>query len=276
VTSLWWTLLGIVVGAAAMLPLVRLLLRRAEQRARDAERRALESERMAELGAMTGGLAHEIKNPLSTIGLNAQLLAEGVADASMPEDERTRLTRRLDALGREVERLSGILTDFLQFAGRLQLDPQPHDLVRLVEDLSDFYHPQCDRAGIVLRTQVPAEPIVVRIDEGLAKQAILNLLVNATQSMEGAARDGETAELLLRVEGDGEQAMVHVTDTGPGIAPERLEEIFHPFVSGKSGGTGLGLPTTRRIVQAHDGTLEVHSEVGRGTEFVIKLPLGGG
>src|SRR5262245_4663833 len=139
----WWTILGVVIGVVVMLPLTRQLLRRAEKRARQAERRARDSERLAELGSMTGGLAHEIKNPLSTIGLNAQLLSEAIGDSSLPTDQRERLLRRIEALSREVERLRGILTDFLQFAGRIKLDPQPHDLAALVDEISDFFHPQC-------------------------------------------------------------------------------------------------------------------------------------
>src|SRR5262245_33696157 len=98
-TAFGWTLLGVALGAGGMGLAGSVLRRRAEKRARDAERRARDAERLAELGSMTGGLAHEIKNPLSTIGLNAQLLAEGIRDADLPSEERGRLLRRLDALG---------------------------------------------------------------------------------------------------------------------------------------------------------------------------------
>ena len=122
---LWWTVLGLVIGAAGMAPIMRILLRRARYRARLAERRARDAERLAELGSMTGGLAHEIKNPLSTIGLNAQLLAEAIGEAELPTEQRDRLLRRIDALSREIDRLRTILTDFLQFAGRVRLEPEP-------------------------------------------------------------------------------------------------------------------------------------------------------
>ncbi|MDY7108466.1 MAG: ATP-binding protein [Planctomycetota bacterium] len=275
---IWWILLGLLIGLIGMLPIVRLLLRRAEYRARQAERRARQAERLAELGAMTGGLAHEIKNPLSTIGLNAQLLGEDLADADLPDDERQRLKRRLDALTREVERLRGILTDFLQFAGRMKLDPRPHDLVRLVDELSDFFHPQCDQAGIMLRTQLPAEPVMAEVDEAVLKQAILNLMINAVQAMK-PPEGGEGGEhrrcgdLMLRLERGRDEVRLHVIDTGPGIEPGKLEEIFHPYVSHKTGGTGLGLPTARRIVEEHGGRLDAHSEPGRGSDFVVHLPL---
>lgn len=263
-----------------MLPLVHIMRRRAEVRARNAERRAHEAERLAELGSMTSGLAHEIKNPLSTIGLNAQLLGEAIEDSELPPDQRERLRRRVDALGREAERLGRILTDFLQFAGRMQLDPQPRNLGELVDELADFFLPQCHRAGVTLRTTMPDESIEVALDERLFKQALLNLLINAVQAMTPAderiglrAEESERRprELMIRVEGDDEEARVHVTDTGPGIESERLKEIFHPYVSHKRGGTGLGLPTTRRIVEEHGGRLTVHSEPGQGSDFVIHL-----
>lgn len=278
----WATLIGFLIGIVIMLPVMRGMLRRGEYRARLAERRARDSERLAELGSMTGGLAHEIKNPLSTIGLNAQLLAEAVADADMPVEQRDRLLKRLDSLSREVDRLSGILNDFLQFAGRMKLDPQLQDMVKLVDELSDFFNPQCVQSNITLRVQMEDGPIPVMVDEGMFKQALLNLLINATQAMTGAvsplaAQSAEAVpvesigELMLHVDTNGEEVRIRVIDTGPGIEPDKLEEIFHPYVSHKSGGTGLGLPTARRIIEEHGGRLTVHSEIGQGSEFVIHL-----
>ncbi len=269
---LLWIGVGIAVGAIATVPIVRRLLRRAEYRARLAERRARESERLAELGSMTGGLAHEIKNPLSTIGLNAQLLTEGIEEAEMPEDQRERLLRRLGALAREAERLKGILTDFLQFAGRIKLDPQPLDLVRIVEDIGDFFHPQCDQAGVMLRMQPASGPVIARVDDRLFKQALLNLMINAVQAMTSSEPGAGSRELIVRVDRNEEGARVEVTDTGPGIEPDKLDRIFHPYVSHSAGGTGLGLPTARRIIEEHGGRLEVSSVVGRGSSFVIHLP----
>lgn len=263
-----------------MLPITRLLLRRAEWRARIAERRARDAERLAELGSMTGGLAHEIKNPLSTIGLNAQLLSESIAESDLPEDQRERLLRRLDALSREVDRLGGILTDFLQFAGRIKLDPQPHDLVQLVDELTDFFHPQCDQAGVVLRTRLPSQPVIAHVDESLLKQALLNLMINATQAMtsmqnrngQADAQSSQRGELILWLDADDREARIHVIDTGPGIKAEKVNEIFRPYVSHQTGGTGLGLPTAQRIALEHGGRITVHSEAGQGSDFTVHLP----
>jgi signal transduction histidine kinase len=273
VHALWWLLIGVLVGMAAMLPVLRQVVRRVEHRARAAERRARDAERLAELGSMTSGLAHEIKNPLSTIGLNAQLLGESLREAELEPGQRDRLRRRLDALSREVERLSGILADFLQFAGRMQLDPQPKDLVEVLDELSDFFMPQCEQAGIRLRTQLPGQPVIVPVDEGLLKQALLNLMINASQAMTSARPEQDLkGDLMLRLDADRDCANVHVIDTGPGIEAERLETVFHPYVSSKPGGTGLGLPTARRIIEEHGGRLTVHSEPGQGSDFMIELP----
>lgn len=285
-TNAGWFMLGAAAAIVVAAPVLMILLRRVEARARDAERRARDAERLAELGSMTSGLAHEIKNPLSTIGLNAQLLSEAIGDLDLPDESRQQLHRRVDALSREAERLRGILTDFLQFAGRIKLDPQPVDLVQVVDELQDFFHPQCDQQGVMLRTQLPNAPVMAQIDVRLFKQALLNLMINAVQAMQppASAQRGDginrtagqskvrTGELMLRLDADADTARLHVIDTGPGIEPDRLDQIFLPYVSHKVGGTGLGLPTARRIIEEHGGRLHAHSEPGRGSDFLIELP----
>lgn len=297
--ALYWVLLGGVGGVALGLLLSRPIIRRQVARVRAAERRARGAERLAEIGAMTGGLAHEIKNPLSTIGLNAQLLEEGLGDLPSVDDaERSRLLRRVGALRREVERLRGILQDFLQFAGQVRLDARPGDLNQVVAELADFFLPQATTHGVRLRTDLAPGELRAPLDAPHLKQAVLNLMLNAVQAM-GAQPEGAPRELILKTErregaprarrrfgGDaggedapaldgGPRLLLHVIDTGPGIPPERLGRIFEPYFTTKSGGTGLGLPTTRRLVEAHGGRIDVHSEPGRGTDFTIVLPAGG-
>ena len=154
-------------------------------------------------------------------------------------------------------------------------------MVRIVSELSDFFDPQCDQNQIVLRTKLPDSPVPVHVDESLLKQALLNLMINATQAISngtfnppgGEGAEGVRGELILRVEADKDEARVHVIDTGPGIEAQQLEAIFHPYVSHHAGGTGLGLSTARRIIEEHGGSLVAHSEVGRGSDFVVHLPL---
>src|SRR6187455_1156626 len=137
-TTLSASLVGFAAGILVTALAARALTRRHLSRLRGAERRARANERLAEIGAMTGGLAHEIKNPLSTIGLNAQLLAEGIDELDVDSESKGRLSRRVAALRREADRLRGVLSDFLQYAGQLRIDPHPADVNAVVEELADF------------------------------------------------------------------------------------------------------------------------------------------
>lgn len=272
---------GATVGALVVAIIAVWTVRRQIRRVRAAERRARAAERLAELGAMTGGLAHEIKNPLSTISLNAQLLAEAIADAPFDEADRARLRRRLDTLQREIERLRGILTDFLEYAGQIRLDRAPTDLNQLVTDLADFFLPQAEQHQVRLRMELAHRPLVAELDAKLVKQAALNLMLNAVQAMSHPRADQSDArlrELILRTRAatdpDGQPVVaLHVIDTGPGIDPAIRDRIFEPYFTTKAGGTGLGLATARRIVQEHGGRIDVHSEPGKGTDFTMVLPV---
>ncbi len=294
-----WLFIGVALGLLLAIPTARVWSRRVERRALDSERRAQRAERLAELGTMTGGLAHEIKNPLSTVGLNVQLLQEDIADAQKSvhamreaqpqangprdlQDSLGRVSRRLDGLHRETQRLRDILEDFLRFAGRVQLHREPTDLHRLLTELADFFEPQASDAGVRLRLDLQADPHTADVDAALLKQAILNLMLNAIQAMQAARNanppqpHGGGDELHLRTSGtpDSGTVNIHITDTGPGIPADVLPRIFEPYFStGKKGGSGLGLPTTKRIIEEHDGQLTAHSEEGRGTAFTATLPV---
>lgn len=298
----WTTLLfGCALGLLLAIPAAWGWSRRTERRVRQLEARARTAERLAELGTMTGGLAHEIKNPLSTVGLNVQLIQEDLADLAKvlppppepaegetlpqrrgdpPRERLARIQKRTHGLHRETARLRDILEDFLRFAGRIELDRQTVNVNELCDELIDFFQPQADESRVNLRCDLHADPAAVWADPSLLKQALLNLLINACHAMTEAREKnlpaGGNSELILRtvnIKMAGEnQLAIHVTDTGPGIPPEVIEKIFQPYFSSKRGGTGLGLPTTRRLVEEHDGTLTVHSDPGRGTDFVITLP----
>jgi signal transduction histidine kinase len=280
-----WFVLGVGLGLLLAVPLMVLAARRAEQRVRKLERRARAAERLAELGTLTGGLAHEIKNPLSTIGLNIQLLQEDLHNLAQQVDPTTpvhdglgRVERRLGSLSRETHRLRDILEDFLRYAGRMKLDRVPIDLNQVVDELADFFAAQASQAQVRLRTQLADQPAVAHADASLVKQALLNLMINAVQAMSEAREHskphGGANELIVRVQPRKGEIAIHVTDTGPGINPEHVGKIFQPYYSTKKRGTGLGLPTTRRIMEEHGGAVTCHSELGRGTEFVMTLPTG--
>lgn len=263
---------GIATGIGLNAFLNSLSQRKREARVREADRRAADAERMAELGSLTSGLAHEIKNPLSSVVLNAQLVEEAMRELEAPEDEKESVVRRSEALVREAERLRTILTDFLQFAGRVRLDREPQDLRKVVEDLVDFFHPQADAAAVVLRADLPRREIMVGVDASLLKQALLNLMINAVHAMESNPPE-RPRELLVRLSPTDDSVSIHVIDSGPGVPAEDREKIFHPYVSNTAGGNGLGLPTTRRIVEEHGGRIDLEVLEGRGSDFVVVLPV---
>ena len=263
--ELKWLLIGIALGGPAWLAIAVLATRRAWKNMRRMSARAKGREQLLELGQLAGGLAHEIKNPLSTINVNLELLSEDLARYEGPQKHRwlTRLTGVQD----ETDRLRRILEDFLHYAGRVELSAERVDLRSLVEELTDFFEAQADAAGVIMRTALPDEQVSCIVDTKLIKQAMLNLMINAVQAMP------QGGELLLRLSARRDQAVVEVIDTGAGISAEQAEKIFDVYYSSKPGGSGLGLPMTRRIVQEHHGQLTVESEPGKGTRFIIALPM---
>ncbi|MSR40330.1 MAG: two-component sensor histidine kinase [Phycisphaerales bacterium] len=270
-------LLGLVIGAIVALSVTAIVVRRRLRRLQHAEDRARRQERLAELGSMTGGLAHEIKNPLSTIQLNVQLALEEIDFAALPLAAREQLSRKVASVGREAARLQHILEDFLKFAGRIHLAPTATNLASTLGDLAEFFRPQTERSGVVLRVATPATAVEAIVDEQLLKQALLNLMINAHHAL-SAMPTGSNRELLLVLDAptSTDVAVLHVVDTGPGIAPERCAEIFRPYVSSRTGGgSGLGLAVTRRIVEEHGGSIDLRSELGKGSDFCIRLPKSG-
>jgi len=228
------------------------------------ERRTRQAERLAELGTLTGGLAHEIKNPLSTVQLNLQLLQE---DLTPDNPGYSRLVNRLATVQREASRLRDILDDFLRYAGKIELKKEPADLNVLLDELVDFFTPQAQLQKVQLRLKKNELPVVVPMDSKLIKQAVLNLMINGMQAMLSGG------EMILSVSIAGSIAVIDVIDTGRGISPEALDKIFQAYYSTKKGGTGLGLAMAQRIVREHGGTIAVTSEVGKGSDFRVQLPM---
>jgi signal transduction histidine kinase len=223
---------------------------------------------LAEMGKLAAGLAHELKNPLSTLKLNLQLLEEDLAH--LPGAERS--IARLGTLKKEAERLRQTLDDFLRFAGRIELRLEDVSLNSIVEELIDFIIPQAQATKVRVLTALAPENPRCRLDVNLFKQALLNLLLNAIQAMP-AERAAGGGELLVRTLQSKDSAILYVSDTGMGISTENLPRIFDAYFTTKRGGTGLGLPTTRRIIEEHNGHISVQSEPGRGTSFRVDLPL---
>lgn len=228
------------------------------------------------LGAVAGGLVHEIRNPLSTMNVTLQLLQEDFpAETDDPRTKRT--ARRLASLLGEVRRLEEILDDFLRYAGIRRLNLKQVDLNRVLEEVTAFMMPECARAGVDLAFYPDRELPLLRVDERLVKQAVLNLLLNAVQAFEGMAEDERPAEmqLIVRTRVVGDYARVDVIDNGPGIPASVRDRVWEVYYSRKRTGSGLGLPTARRIAEEHGGSLDCASDEGKGTNFVLRLPLDG-
>lgn len=219
----------------------------------------------AEIAQLAGGLAHEIRNPLSTMGLNLDLLVEDFRGAETTRDRR--VLQKLERVRRETERLQEIVDDFLRFARVQDLETVPTDLNAVIDDLRDFSEPQALVQNVVMRTQYEPDLPRVPLDVGLFKQALWNLIRNAQHAMP----DG--GDLILQTRRDGDFAVLDVTDTGVGMEPEVAARIFDAFYSTRPGGSGLGLPTTRKIVEAHGGTISTESVPGQGSRFTVRLPL---
>ncbi|MCB9848930.1 MAG: hypothetical protein H6814_11000 [Phycisphaeraceae bacterium] len=269
-------IIGVLVGLAAATPAIFVWRKRLLRRARAAIRKALTDQRLSEIGSLSQGLAHEIKNPLSTIGLNAQLLIEHAETLPIDEDEREPLVRRLGALSRETQRLGGIVEDFLNYAGEIRVEPRPINLNELISELTDFYSPQAQSKGVRLRTDLDASLPRCLADPSALKQALLNLMINATDAME---RNAEGAERRLTIstrrarseEGDP-VCRVRVEDTGPGVKPENLARIFQPYFTTRKGGAGLGLAITKRLIEEQAGTIDSTPNEGPGAAFEVSLP----
>lgn len=240
------------------------------------------------LAELAGGFIHEIKNHLSTLGLNLQLLAEDFQDPKSHQERRA--LARVQKLQSECQRLVEVSNDFLRFARIKDLNPVPADLGKVISEILDFFSPTARTAKIEIKVFIPADLPLVPLDRDLFKQALLNLLLNAEQAM---PKGGELTILAGTLKADdekqkkkpkrseegrprstlhGHKVLLSLIDTGKGIPPEVLPKVFKPFFSTKTGGSGLGLPTVKKIVEAHGGTIDVQSEVGRGTKFTLCLP----
>jgi len=221
----------------------------------------------AEIAALAGGLAHEIKNPLSTIGMNLELMVEDLEREPSPRDRR--LLTKIQCVQRECRNLENILNAFLQFSrvGELNLDVA--DLNQVVLEFIDFFRPQASDSRIELSPHLESDLPAVKIDLALFRQALLNLALNAQQAMP----HGGLIELQTHFR-DG-RVNLEMIDNGEGMDERTRKRMFQAFFSTKSNGSGLGLPTVRKIVEAHGGSITCDSEPGRGTRFSVSLPPAG-
>lgn len=221
-------------------------------------------QRYAELAALAGSLAHEIKNPLSVIRMNMDLLAEDFANPQTPKERRA-LTK-IEMVSRQCTRLENLLNDFLRFNRVSRLDLRLGSLNEQVERVLDLFAAQAAESGVeIVRYLDPDLPSILLNAETL-QAALVNLVKNALEAMP----DGGQLTVRTRITRQG--VALDLIDTGVGMDERTAMRMFEPFFTTKSGGSGLGLPTARRIIEAHGGRIGVHSEVGVGTQFTIEFP----
>ncbi len=255
---------GLIVGVVVIAVLLALLR---HNRSGDQQRRLDVNRGFEELGKLTGALAHEIKNPLSTIKINLKLIHEGLADHARDGAGLKSEIRKISVIEKEADRLEHILDDFLRYTDRTQLQLADVDVNELISDMIDFYSPQAHSHSITIRKGLSDETLICRIDADMLKQVTLNLFINAQQAMQ------KGGELIIRTAKQNDYAQIEISDTGRGIAADKLDFIFEAYYSSRSQGSGLGLATAKKIITAHKGTITVDSEVGKGTSFKINLPL---
>ncbi|MFY9343983.1 MAG: ATP-binding protein [Planctomycetota bacterium] len=225
-------------------------------------------QRLARLGTLLAGFAHEVRNPLSTIGLNLQLVLEDFREPETARDKRTQ--KRLGTVEAEVRRLQKILEEFLGFARAPEPKFAPIDLNARLAAMVEFHEPEMREHGLSLRFYPSQDVGQVTGDWDHLQAAFGNLLRNAKDATPPGG------EILVSTGREGGHVLVRVTDTGAGIPAELQGRVFEPYFSTKKAGTGLGLPTVRRVVEEHGGAVTLQSEVGKGTQFTLRLPLRAG
>ncbi len=235
--------------------------------AREERQARIRTQRLAQLGTLLAGFAHEVRNPLSTIGLNLQLVLEDFREPETARDKRTQ--KRLATLEAEVRRLQKTLEEFLSFARAPEPKLVPVDLNERLRALVEFHEPEMSERGITLRFYPGADVGLVAADWDHLQAGVGNLLRNAKDA---TPRGGQ---IMLSTARDGVHVLLRVTDTGAGIPADVQTHIFDPYFSTKKSGTGLGLPLVRRVAEEHGGSVTVQSEAGKGTQFTLRLPLRG-
>lgn len=259
-TTLTGTLTAAIVAAA--FALIWVLIRRSER----LEAQAASAERLAYLGTLAAGLAHEIRNPLNSLNLNMQMLEEDLG-ASAKESTGKRL---LTITRAEIGRLERLVTDFLAYARPRALQLETVPAIELLLSAREVLGPQIAAAGAEVRLDDESQGAEVRVDPEQMQQLLLNLLQNALTATDGT---GRRPELVLSARRDGARVELAVRDNGRGIPESERGRIFEIFYSNRKGGTGLGLAIADRIAFAHGGVLSFDSEEGYGSSFRVSLPV---
>jgi signal transduction histidine kinase len=219
------------------------------------------SRRMSAIGRLTSGVGHEVKNPINAIVVHVELLKSKLMGASAPA------TRHLEVIEAEIHRLDRVVQLLVDFSRPVELRLREQDLKEVIDDVLTLSTAELSTHNVILESHLPNKPLYVNVDTDLIKQAALNVIQNGAQAMP----EGGTLRVVL--EEQRKFAVLRIADQGPGIPEEIRERIFDLYFTTKTGGSGIGLAMTYRILQLHYGSIELESNPGRGTEFLLRIPL---
>jgi two-component system NtrC family sensor kinase len=236
---------------------------------KDAQAQLVQSEKLSSLGRLAASIAHEINNPLAGILTYAKLLVRMLDTEQVDEPTRAASVRHLKLVQRETERCTAIVRNLLDFARQRPLSLKDTDLVAIVDEAVGLVQHQAKLRGLMIEKHVSPVP-TIKADAGQLRQAIVNIMLNGCEAMQ----TGDTLALTCRLATGAAAVELSCTDTGVGIPPDQLAKIFDPFYSTKEMGTGLGLSVVYGIIERHGGTIDIRSEVGKGTTVSLRLPVG--
>lgn len=219
------------------------------------------SRRMAAIGRLTSGVGHEVKNPINAIVVHLELLKNKITEDNAPA------LRHLEVIESEIHRLDRVVQTLVDFSRPVELQLREQDLCQVIGDVLALSAEELSTRNVQLESSLPLYPLPVNIDADLIKQAAINVIQNGAQAMP----DGGKLHVVL--EEDRKTALLRIADEGPGIPDDIREKIFDLYFTTKDEGSGIGLAMTYRILQMHHGSVEVQSELGRGTEFQLRIPL---
>lgn len=218
------------------------------------------SRRLADLGRLTSGVGHEVKNPINAIVVHLELLRDKLArnDSSAQ--------RHVDVIQNEIRRLDRVVQTLVDFSRPVELDLTVHDLRSLVTSVLTLAAPDLEQRSVQVISAMPEHPVYARVDADLIQQALLNVLLNGAQAM------AEGGELKVELRQHGHEARIKISDQGCGIPREILDRIFNLYFTTKKDGSGIGLAMTYRILELHNGSIQVESVMDEGTQFTLRLP----
>jgi signal transduction histidine kinase len=226
--------------------------------------------RLAAIGRLTAGVGHEVKNPINAMVVHLELLRSKLAGGDAPG--LVGAQRHVDILAGEMQRLDRVVQTLADFSRPMELHLREHDLRQVVAAVTELTAAEMQENGVQVMVEAPAEPVMVRVDAELMRQALLNLMLNGMQAM------GSGGKMRILIRREHSFAVVEVADEGEGIPPELLPRIFELYFTTKAKGSGIGLATTYRILQMHGGAMDVRSNADassadRGTSFTLRLPI---